>query len=97
MGVVWMTKNKRFTITPISLIDETYKIIDKDQEYTFPPLGDTLNYMFCKALNELYEEIGTLSKKNTALEVRLKEKDKLLKKQLSVNENLMKVMEGFYD
>lgn len=46
---------KRFTIK-YSTLNDGYVIIDNEKEYTFPILHSTLNYMFCKALNELHEE-----------------------------------------
>ena len=46
---------KRFTIKD-SILKDGYVIIDNEKEYIFPVLDSTLNYMFCKALNELHEE-----------------------------------------
>ena len=47
---------KRFVIKPSSIVTDGFVIIDKEKKYTFPVLESTLNYMFNKALNELYEE-----------------------------------------
>ena len=47
---------KRFVIKPSSIVNDGFVIIDKEKDYTFPVLESTLNYMFCKALNELHEE-----------------------------------------
>jgi hemerythrin-like domain-containing protein len=47
---------KRFVIKPSSIVNDGFVIIDKEKKYTFPVLESTLNYMFCKALNELTEE-----------------------------------------
>lgn len=47
---------KRFTIKPSMIVDDVTVIIDNQKEYTFPVLDSTLNYMFCKALNELADE-----------------------------------------
>lgn len=51
-----MTENKRFEIKPSAIYNNRYVIHDSKKEYTFPVLDSTLNYMFCKALNELAEE-----------------------------------------
>ena len=51
-----MTENKRFEIKPSAMDNNKYVIHDSKKEYTFPVLDSTLNYMFCKALNELSEE-----------------------------------------
>ena len=48
--------DKRFVIKPSSIVTDGFVIIDKEKKYTFPVLDSTLNYMFNKALNELYEE-----------------------------------------
>ena len=48
--------DKRFVIKPSSIVTDGFVIIDKEKKYTFPVLESTLNYMFNKALNELYEE-----------------------------------------
>ena len=51
-----MTENKRFEIKPSAMYNNKYVIHDSKKEYTFPILDSTLNYMFCKALNELNDE-----------------------------------------
>lgn len=51
-----MTENKRFEINPSVMYNNKYVIHDSKKEYVFPVLDSTLNYMFCKALNELAEE-----------------------------------------
>ena len=51
---------KRFTIKPSMIVDDVTVIIDNQKEYTFPVLDSTLNYMFCKVLNEQYETIQRL-------------------------------------
>lgn len=51
-----MTENKRFEINPSAMYNNKYVIHDSKKEYTFPVLDSTLNYMFCKALNELHDE-----------------------------------------
>lgn len=48
--------DKRFVIKLSAIVTDGFVIIDKEKEYTFPVLDSTLNYMFCKALNELHEE-----------------------------------------
>ena len=47
---------ERFVIKPSTIVTDGFVIIDKEKKYTFPVLESTLNYMFNKALNELYEE-----------------------------------------
>ena len=47
---------ERFVIKPSTIVTDGFVIIDKEKKYTFPVLDSTLNYMFNKALNELYEE-----------------------------------------
>lgn len=44
---------KRFNIKPSAIVDDVTVIIDDEKKYSFPILDSTLNYMFCKALNEL--------------------------------------------
>ena len=51
-----MTENKRFEIKQSAMNNNRYVIHDSKKEYTFPVLDSTLNYMFCKALNELHDE-----------------------------------------
>lgn len=51
-----MTENKRFEINPSAMYNNKYVIHDSKKEYAFPVLDSTLNYMFCKALNELNDE-----------------------------------------
>ena len=62
---------KRFVINPSAIVTDGFVIIDKEKKYTFPVLDSTLNYMFCKALNELHEENKRLTDKlnQTALEL----------------------------
>lgn len=48
--------DKRFVIKPSAIVTDGFVIIDKEKKYTFAVLDSTLNYMFCKALNELHEE-----------------------------------------
>ena len=57
-----MTENKRFKIKPSVTYNNKYVIHDSEKEYTFPVLDSTLNYMFCKALNELSDENEQLKK-----------------------------------
>ena len=52
--------DKRFVIKPSAIVTDGFVIIDKEKKYTFPVLDSTLNYMFCKALNELHEENQSL-------------------------------------
>ena len=52
--------DKRFTIKPSMIVDDVTVIIDNQKEYTFPVLDSTLNYMFCKVLNEQHETIQEL-------------------------------------
>lgn len=59
-----MTENKRFEIKPSAMYNNKYVIHDSKIEYTFPVLDSTLNYMFCKALNELHDENQLLHKIN---------------------------------
>ena len=58
---------KRFTIKPSMIVDDVTVIIDNQKEYTFPVLDSTLNYMFCKVLNEQHETIEQLKKENNKL------------------------------
>ena len=58
-----MTENKRFDIKPSSIVDDCFVIIDSESKYAFPTLESTLNYMFCKALNELNDENQKLKDK----------------------------------
>ena len=51
---------KRYTIKPSMIVDDVTVIIDNQKEYTFPILDSTLNYMFCKVLNEQHETIQRL-------------------------------------
>lgn len=48
---------KRFNIKPSAIVDDVTVIIDNQKEYTFPVLDSTLNYMFCKVLNEQHEDL----------------------------------------
>jgi len=50
---------KRFNIKPSAIVDDVTVIIDDEKKYSFPILDKELNYMFCKALNELAEENQT--------------------------------------
>ena len=59
-----MTENKRFEIKPSAMDNNRYVIHDSKKEYTFPVLDSTLNYMFCKALNELSDENEELKQRN---------------------------------
>lgn len=59
-----MTENKRFEIKPSAMYNNKYVIHDSKIEYTFPVLDSTLNYMFCKALNELSDENEQLKQRN---------------------------------
>ena len=52
---------KRFTIKPSMIVDDVTVIIDNQKEYTFPVLDSTLNYMFCKVLNEQHKTIQKLN------------------------------------
>ena len=58
-----MTENKRFNIKPSAMVDDVTVIIDDEKKYSFPILDSTLNYMFCKALNELNDK-NELFKRN---------------------------------
>ena len=59
-----MTENKRFEIKQSAMNNNRYVIHDSKKEYTFPVLDSTLNYMFCKALNELSDENEELKQRN---------------------------------
>ena len=59
---------KRFTIKPSAIVDDVTVIIDNKQEYTFPVLDSTLNYMFCKVLNEQYKTIEQLKQEIETLQ-----------------------------
>ena len=59
-----MTENKRFEIKPSAMYNNKYVIHDSKKEYTFSVLDSTLNYTFCKALNELHDENQLLHKIN---------------------------------
>lgn len=59
---------KRFTIKPSMIVDDVTVIIDNQKEYTFPVLDSTLNYMFCKVLNEQHETIEQLKQQMLNLE-----------------------------
>ena len=63
-----MTENKRFEIKPSAMYNNKYVIHDSEKEYTFPVLDSTLNYMFCKALNEQHEQIERLKENFRALD-----------------------------
>ena len=62
---------KRFVIKPSAIVTDGFVIIDKEKKYTFPILDSTLNYMFCKALNELREENEQLKFENNELKCAL--------------------------
>ena len=66
-----MTENKRFEIKQSAMDNNRYVIHDSKKEYTFPVLDSTLNYMFCKALNELSDENEQLRKENDMLSCEL--------------------------
>ena len=55
---------ERFVIKPSTIVTDGFVIIKKKKKYTFPVLDSTLNYMFNKALNELYEENQELKRTN---------------------------------
>ena len=59
-----MTEDKRFEIKQSVMDNNRYVIHDSKKEYTFPVLDSTLNYMFCKALNELSDENEELKQRN---------------------------------
>lgn len=61
---------KRFNIKPSAIVDDVTVIIDSEKQYTFPILDSTLNFMFCKALNELADEIEQLKQAYTQLKHR---------------------------
>lgn len=62
---------KRFYIIPSVLVDDVTVIIDNGKQYTFPVLDSTLNFMFCKALNELSDENKQLKQQIKKLESQL--------------------------
>ena len=62
-----MTENKRFEIKPSAMYNNKYVIHDNEKEYTFLILDSTLNYMFCKAMNELHNENEQLKQENQEL------------------------------
>ena len=66
-----MTEDKRFEIKQSVMDNNRYVIHDSKKEYTFPVLDSTLNYMFCKALNELSDENEQLRKENDMLSCEL--------------------------
>ena len=66
-----MTENKRFEIKPSAMYNNKYVIHDSKKEYTFPVIDSTLNYMFCKALNELSDENEQLKFENNELKCAL--------------------------
>ena len=73
-----MTENNRFNIKPSAIVDDVTLIIDDEKKYSFPILDSTLNYMFCKALNELAEENKQLQNEIARLQLinnKLKDKD----------------------
>ena len=75
---------KRFTIKSSMIVDDVTVIIDNQKEYTFPVLDSTLNYMFCKVLNELHE-------KNIELHIQndfLKDENQHMRKLVNENEQL---------
>lgn len=63
-----MTENKRFEIKQSVMCNNKYVIHDGEKEYNFPVLDSTLNYMFCKALNEQHEQIERLKENFRALD-----------------------------
>lgn len=67
-----MIENKRFDIKPSSIVDDCFVIIDNESKYSFPTLENTLNHMFCKALNELNDESKELKKRVEDLEFALR-------------------------
>lgn len=56
---------KRFNIKPSAIVDDVTVIIDSEKQYTFPTLDSTLNYMFCKVMNELADENEQLKQQLT--------------------------------
>ena len=62
---------KRFEIKPSAMYNNKYVIHDSEKEYTFPILDSTLNYMFCKAMNELNDENEQLKKENKKLHTKI--------------------------
>ena len=51
---------KRFYERDSTIKNGLKVIIDKDKQYTFPPLPKESNHMFLKALNDAYETLETL-------------------------------------
>ena len=66
-----MTEDKRFEIKQSVMDNNRYVIYDSKKEYTCQVLDSTLNYMFCKALNELSDENEQLRKENDILSCEL--------------------------
>ena len=80
--------DKRFVIKPSAIVTDSFVIIDKEKKYTFPVLDSTLNYMFCKALNELYGENENLKQANSQLAKVNREGVKKVQKLAKENEQL---------
>ena len=87
---------KRFVIKPSSIVTDGFVIIDKEKKYTFPVLDSTLNYMFCKALNELHEEKeywkGTACNNSNFVNILLHELDIAQEKGYKVSDPFEKLM-----
>ena len=82
---------KRFTIKPSMIVDDVTVIIDNQKEYTFPVLDSTLNYMFCKVLNEQHETIQRLKQNidellSVDIEEELLKENEQLKHRLAISE-----------
>lgn len=86
-----MTENKRFEIKPSAMYNNKYVIHDSEKEYTFPVLDSTLNYMFCKALNELNDENKELHKVIEENEKMIQSIYEELTKLRHIKENLRKI------
>ena len=87
-----MTENKRFEIKQSAMDNNRYVIHDSKKEYTFPVLDSTLNYMFCKALNELSDENEQLRKENDMLSCELSVS---ANKEISRNCRIVKLEEEY--
>ena len=79
--------DKRFNIKPSAIVDDVTVIIDSEKQYTFPILDSTLNFMFCKALNELAEENEQLKQAYNDAKKDVEKKEQILKDIM--NDNLL--------
>ena len=76
-----------------TIVDDVTVIIDNQKEYTFPVLDSTLNYMFCKVLNEQHETIQRL-KQNIDELLSVNVEEELLKENEYIKQTIKDMMEN---